>query len=57
MTEFLTSVKEIVSGIIEMLGTVTTGLLSNNLFQLGLGIMITTILIGVVSKLVRRGRR
>mgnify|MGYP000344552040 CR=1 FL=1 len=57
MAEFLEGIATAVGEIVKMMGSVTTGLLSNNLFQLGLAIAITCILIGIVSKLVKKGRR
>lgn len=57
MAEFLEGIGTAVGEVVKMMGSVTTGLLSNNLYQLGLAIAITCILIGIVSKLVKKGRR
>lgn len=57
MAEFLEGIATAVGEVVKMMGSVTTGLLSNNLYQLGLAIAITCILIGIVSKLVKKGRR
>lgn len=59
MATFLEGMAESVTSLMAMLQSVTTSLLSNNLFQLGLGILVVTIMIGIVKGLVkvRSGRR
>ena len=57
MADFITSITAGVTGVLSMLASVTTSLLANDLFAFGLAIMVTGILIGIVSKLVKRGRR
>ena len=59
METFLEGMAESVTSLMTMLQSVTTSLLSNNLFQLGLGILVVTIMIGIVKGLVkvRSGRR
>ena len=59
METFLEGMAESVTSLMTMLQSVTTSLLSNNLFQLGLGILVVTIMIGIVKGLVkvRGGRR
>lgn len=59
MATFLEGMAESVTSLMAMLQSVTTSLLSNNLFQLGLGILVVTIMIGIVKGLVkvRGGRR
>lgn len=59
METFLEGMAESVTSLMAMLQSVTTSLLSNNLFQLGLGILVVTIMIGIVKGLVkvRSGRR
>lgn len=59
METFLEGMAESVTSLMTMLQSVTTSLLSNNLFQLGLGMLVVTIMIGIVKGLVkvRGGRR
>ena len=59
MAAFLTGIQTSVTSLMGMIASVTTSLLSNNLFQLGLGILVVTIMIGIVKGLVkvRSGRR
>ena len=59
METFLEGMAESVTSLMTMLQSVTTSLLSNNLFQLGLGLLVVTIMIGIVKGLVkvRGGRR
>lgn len=56
MATFVETMTTGVTGILSMLGSVTTSLLSNELFAFGLAVLVTSILIGIVSHLVRSGR-
>lgn len=57
MADFATTISTGVTEIMKMLASVTTSLLANDLFAFGLALLITSMLIGVVASLVRRGRR
>lgn len=57
MTELLASISSGVTEIMKMLGSVTTSLLGNELFAYGLAVLCTSMLIGIVASLVRRGRQ
>lgn len=57
MADFITSLTSGVEGIMTLLGKVTTGLLSNDLFAFGVAVAVAVVLIGIVSSLIRRGRR
>ena len=56
MTEMFTKIGQVITGIVTQMGTVTTALLANDLFVLGFGILIFTIIVGIVVGLVKRGR-
>ena len=59
METFLEGMATSVTSLMTMLQSVTTSLLSNNLFQLGLALLVVTVMIGIVKGLVkvRSGRR
>lgn len=59
MEAFLTGIQTSVTSLMGMIASVTTSLLSNELFQLGLALLVVTIMIGIVKGLVkvRGGRR
>ena len=59
MAAFLTGIQTSVTSLMGMIASVTTSLLSNELFQLGLGLLVVTVMIGIVKGLVkvRSGRR
>ena len=57
MAEFATTISTGVAEIMKMIASVTTSLLSNDLFAFGVALLIATMLIGVVASLVRRGRQ
>ena len=57
MTEFLSSVSEIVTSLMTMFGSVSTALISNNIFMLIIGVIFLGILFGFVFRLVRRLKR
>lgn len=57
MAGLWTSVTTVVSNIITLMGTVSTALLSNEIFQIVIGVVIFGIVMGVVFTLVRKLRR
>lgn len=57
MAEFAGTISTGVAEIMKMIASVTTSLLSNDLFAFGVALLIATMLIGVVASLVRRGRQ
>ncbi len=57
MEALWTGVTSVISNLITLMGTVTTGLLSNNLFIITLGIVLFGIIFGIVLTLVRKIRK
>ena len=57
MAGLWTSVTTVVSNIITLMGTVSTALLSNEIFQIVIGVVIFGIVMGVVFTLVKKLRR
>lgn len=57
MEALWTGITSVISNIMTLLGTVTTGLLSNEIFQLTIGIVVFIIVVGVVLTLVTKFRR
>ena len=54
MDALFTSVSTVITKMIELLGTVSTALLSNSIFQLMVGIAVLFIVIGLVFRLVKK---
>lgn len=52
-----TNVGTVITEIIELLGTVSTSLLSNSIFQIMMGIIVLFIVMGIVFGLVKKLRR
>lgn len=52
-----TTATEVVSNVITMLGTVSNALLSNQLFQITIGIVLFGIVMGIVYGLLRKLRK
>ena len=57
MDALFTSVSTVITKMIELLGTVSTALLSNSIFQLMVGIAVLFIVIGLVFRLVKKMRK
>ena len=57
MDALFTSVSTVITKMIELLGTVSTALLSNSIFQLMIGIAVLFIVIGIVFRLVKKMRK
>ena len=52
-----TTATEVVSNVITMLGTVSNALMSNQLFQITIGIVLLGIVMGIVYGLLRKLRK
>lgn len=57
MEALWTGITSVISNVMTLLGTVTTGLLSNELFQITIGIVVFIIVMGIVFTLVTKVRR
>lgn len=62
LSDLITNITSVVTGITTMFGNVATALISNQVFQLMLGVIIFTILVGIAIGMAkgiksRRGRR
>lgn len=57
MEALWTGITSVISNIMTLLGTVTTGLLSNELFQITIGIVVFIIVMSIVFTLVSKVRR
>lgn len=57
MEALWTGITSVISNVMTLLGTVTTGLLSNELFQITIGIVVFIIVMGIVFTLVSKVRR
>lgn len=57
MEALWTGVTSVISNLMTLMGTVTTGLLSNNLFIITLGVVLFGIIFGIVFTLVRKIRK
>ena len=57
MEALFTSVATVISKMVEYLGTVSTALLSNSIFQLMVGIAVLYIVIGITFRLVKKMRK
>ena len=57
MDALFTSVKEVITQILTLFGTVSTTLLDNSIFQLVMGIIIFGIIMGLVFTLLRKLKR
>ncbi len=54
MTEFLTSIGTVLTASVGWLGTVTTALLGNEIFQIVFALIILAVIVGIVLMLVSR---
>ena len=54
MTEFLTSIGTVLTASVGWLGTVTTALISNEIFQIVFALIILAVIVGIVLMLVSR---
>lgn len=57
MTELFTSVTEVVTSILTLMGTVSTTLMSNPIFQVTVGIVILGIVMSLIFTLVRKMKK
>ena len=57
MTELFTSVTEVVTSILTLMGTVSTTLMSNPIFQITVGIVILGIVMSLIFTLVRKMKK
>ena len=57
MTALFESVTTVITQMITLLGTVSTALLENPIFQIMMGIIVLFIVMGIVFKLVRKLRK
>lgn len=57
MTALFESVTTVITQMITLLGTVSTALLENSIFQIMMGIIILFIVMGIVFRLVRKLRK
>lgn len=57
MEALWTGITSVISNIMTLLGTITTGLLSNELFQITIGVVVFIIVVGVVFALLSKVRR
>lgn len=57
MTELFESVTTVITKLINLLGTVSSALMSNEIFQVTLGVVFFGILMGTVFTLVRKLRK
>lgn len=57
MEALFTNAGTVITNIVEMLGTVSTALLSNSIFQIVIGIVLFNIVMGIVYSLVRKLRK
>ena len=54
MEALWTGITSVISNIITLMGTVTTGLLSNEIFQIVIGVVVFGLIMGIVFTLVRK---
>lgn len=54
MTEFLTSIGTVLTASVGWLGTVTTALIGNEIFQIVFALIILAVIVGIVLMLVSR---
>ena len=57
MEALFTNAGTVISNLVNMLGTVSTALLSNSIFQIVIGIVLFNIVMGIVYSLVRKLRK
>ena len=57
MASLWTNVEAVITNLVSLMGTMTTALLANELFQIVLGIVFFSIAMGIVFGLVRKIRR
>lgn len=57
MTALFTSISTVISNMITLLGTVSTALMGNEIFQVVIGVVFFGILMGTVFTLVRKLKR
>lgn len=57
MEALFTNAGTVITNIVEMLGTVSTALLSNSIFQIVIGIVLFNIVMGIVYSLVKKLRK
>ena len=56
MSTLWTNVEAVITNLVSLMGTMTTALLANELFQIVLGIVFFGIAMGIVFRLVRKVR-
>lgn len=57
MQAMFTNIGTVITEVMKLLGTVTTGLLGNEIFQIAMGLVILSIVIGLVFYLVAKAKR
>ena len=54
MEALWTGITSVISNVITLMGTVTTGLLANEIFQIVIGVVVFGLIMGIVFALVRK---
>ena len=57
MEAMFTNIGTVITEVMKLLGTVTTSLLSNEIFQIAMGLVFLSIVIGLVFYLVAKAKR
>lgn len=57
MQTMFTNIGTVITEVMKLLGTVTTSLLSNEIFQIAMGLVFLSIVIGLVFYLVAKAKR